>query len=228
MRCRVTSLYFLIGFLVLTAGCAGAKGTSPKSSSSAGPKILLASSGKPTAPSNLSVVATDKTITLTWEMAKWEDRYTFDIYRWQPGRQPMLLDSVPAGVHTYTDPSATPGRYYFYAVVARNVGASISDSSAQINKVALLPPPPLPVYDPLAGYLPPGAYYTEASKNAWIEQKINDIRDKIPYVFITERCANCGGIGIVPLSTYTDGKPDLTYCPVCRGTGMTINVYPKS
>lgn len=45
----------------------------------------------------------------------------------------MLLDSVPAGVHVYTDPSASAGRYYFYAVVARNVTASLSDSSAQID-----------------------------------------------------------------------------------------------
>jgi hypothetical protein len=94
--------------------------------------------------------------------------------------------------------------------------------------VSLQPPPPEPVYDPLAGYLPPGAYYTEATKESWILKRIDEIRDELPYVFVTEKCANCDGIGIIPLTTYTDGKPDLTYCPACRGTGMVINIYPKS
>ncbi len=225
MRAKALVSTLLLIFLALTAGCAGAKGTSPPSSG--GDKVLLASA-KPTSPKNLKAQATDKTITLNWDMAAWEDKYTFDIYRWQPGHEPTLLDSVPAGVHAYTDPSAAYGRYYFYAVVARNVGASLSDSSAQIDKISLEPPPPKPVYDPLVGYVPPGAYYNDSSKESWIQRRLDEIRDSLPYVFVTEKCVRCGGIGIIQLSTSTDGIPDLTYCPECKGTGSVTNAYPRS
>jgi|GEM_PF-3702473 len=224
MRFRALMATLLLMSLTLAAGCAGAKGTAP----SLDGEGSLVATAKPASPRNLRAQSTDKTITLNWDMAAWEDRYTFDIYRWQPGREPMLLDSVPAGVHVYTDPSATAGRYYFYAVVSRNVGASLSDSSAQIDKICLQPPPAQPVFDPLTGYLPPGAYYNASSKESWIQQRLDEIRDALPFVFVTEKCGKCGGVGIIQLPTSTDGIPNLTYCPDCQGTGLITNTYPRS
>jgi hypothetical protein len=223
MRSKAAISVLVMICLALVSGCAGAESTS----SSSGNGVLVAST-KPSSPKNLIALATDKTITLNWDMAAWEDKYTFDIYRWQPGREPMILDSVPAGVHTYTDPSANEGRYYFYAVVSRNIGASLSDSTAQIGNVSLQPPPPESVYDPLAGYLPPNTYYNDSSKESWIQRRIDEIRETLPYVFVTEKCPRCGGVGIIQLPTSTNGVPDLTYCPECKGTGSVTNVYPKS
>jgi hypothetical protein len=223
MRSKTAVSVLLMICLALVSGCADSKG----SDSSSGNGVLVASA-KPTSPKNLISLATDKTVTLNWDMAAWEDKYTFDIYRWQPGREPMLLDSVPAGVHSYTDPSAAAGRYYFYAVVSRNIGASLSDSTAQIGNVSLQPPPPESTYNPLAGYLPPGTYFSDSSKESWIQQRINEIRETLPYVFVTEKCPRCGGVGIIQLPTSTNGVPDLTYCPECKGTGSVTNVYPKS
>ena len=229
MRKNVLPIIFLVIAAVIICGC-GAE----KTGASVNTKYFAntAFPNKPTAPKNLRVESDQSRIILSWDMPAWEDRYPFDVYRWTVGLEPKLLDSVPAGVHNYTDTSATTGFYYYYLVVTRKDKAQTSVASAQIAGVILEPSsatkPPvwarsgvtLPIYDSGEDF---------SSQEAWSERKAQEIRDKLPWVFIDETCPECGGRGIIALDqTNAKGLPDLTYCSNCKGTGTVTNVYPKS
>lgn len=64
MRVRAPVLIFLLICLALASGCAGAKGTNPSPRNG-----FMTASAKPTSPKNLRAQATDKNITLNWDMA---------------------------------------------------------------------------------------------------------------------------------------------------------------
>lgn len=64
MRVRAPVLIFLLICLALASGCAGAKGTNPSPRNG-----VMTASAKPTSPKNLRAQATDKNITLNWDMA---------------------------------------------------------------------------------------------------------------------------------------------------------------
>jgi hypothetical protein len=187
---------------------------------------------KPAAPRSLKAEADQTRVVLSWDMPAWEDRYPFDIYRWTAGLEPKILDTVPAGVHNYTDASVTTGFYYYYLVVTRKSQSVTSAATAQIAGVVLEPAtstkPPIWARN---GITPPRYDFSDdaAGQAAWAEKKKQEIRDKMPWVFVDETCPQCGGRGIITLNTTNaNGLPDLTWCPNCKGTGTVTNIYPKS
>lgn len=225
-------IYLLMLFLVIvalqTTGCGAEKtGVSDK-----GYYANTAFPDRPAAPKNLKAEADERRIVLSWDMPAWEDRYPFDIYRWTMGLAPKILDTVPAGVHNYVDNSASTGFNYFYLVVTRKNGAGTSAATAQVSGIILEPSsatkPPIWARN---GVTPP-LYDFDGDMSgqvAWSERKAQEIRDRLPWVFIDETCPECGGRGIVTLNqTNADGLPDLTWCPNCKGSGTVTNVYPKS
>jgi hypothetical protein len=163
-------------------------------------------------------------------MPAWEDEYAFDIYRWTKGLAPKLLDSVPAGVHFYTDYSGSPGTDYFYLVTTRKDGSPASDCTAQLAGIRLEPAdstkPPIWARN---GITPPKYDWTGNQEGYvnWASQRAAEIRDSLPYTFAQEICPNCGGRGIVTLPATTNNLPDLTYCPVCFGSGHIMVVNRK-
>ncbi len=221
---------FLSLFIVVILVSIGYAGVQVKSATDNNALPVPKDLAKPVAPHNLSAQTTSTEVTLTWSIPAWEDKYSFDIYRWRDGHEPSLLDTVPAGVHKYVDTSAGQGKKYFYAVATRKIDASISDCSAQISEVSLTAPQPPVEPDPLAGYLPPKPYYDNqpGAEQAWLEKRLNEIRDQLPWNFVSGVCPRCNGQGFIRFTTSTDGPPDLEYCPECGGTGRVVNAYPKS
>jgi hypothetical protein len=229
MKRNVIVIILLVIATVIISGCGAEKsGVSVER----GYYTNTAFPDKPTAPKNLKAEADQSRIVLSWEMPAWEDRYPFDIYRWSAGLEPKILDTVPAGVHNYTDSSASKGFYYYYLVVTRKNGSGTSASTAQIAGIVLEPSssakPPIWARN---GVTPPlydfGGDIT--SQVAWSERKAQEIREKLPWIFIDETCPQCGGRGIITLNqSNANGLPDLTWCPNCKGTGTVTNIYPKS
>ena len=185
---------------------------------------------KPTAPTLLHAETDDKRVVLTWQMPAWEDQYPFDIYRWTTGLAPKLLDSVPAGVHFYTDYSAGQNTEYFYLVTTRKNDVVSSDCTAQLVGVKLEPgdsiKPPIWARN---GVTPPRNDWTSdpAGYVNWASDQAAKIRDRLPYTFVEEICPTCGGAGIITLPSSTNGLPDLTYCPACFGSGHIVTVSRK-
>lgn len=180
----------------------------------------------PVPPDNLTYTATSTALTLRWTMPAWEDRYDFEIYRWEAGDSPKLLDTVPAGVHEYLDRTPAQGHTYFYLVITREKGMGVSRSGPQIANAALTPP----AYQRNATWRDgqPFAFGSDPDVNrAWASERAAEIRERLPWLFVEEDCPVCDG-GIVRLDTTTNGLPDLAWCPACNGSGRVVNAYPKN
>ncbi len=215
--------------LILAAGCAiGSINAATKPAGARHPYINSFFPNKPMAPTMFHAETDDRRVVLTWQMPAWEDQYPFDIYRWTSGLAPKLLDSVPAGVHFYTDYSAAPGTNYFYLVTTRKDDIISSDCTAQLVGVRLEPSdstkPPIWAR---GGITPPRYPSDPAAYVNWASEQAAKIREQLPYTFVEEICPACGGSGIITLPSSTNGLPDLTYCMACFGSGHIVTVVRK-
>lgn len=222
MKLRFSPLIIVLGICLI-----GAAGCSQSSKASSGASGSGTASEKPMAPRHFRAETNSREVILIWDMPAWADRYSFNIYRWRPDHEPKFLDTVPAGVHHYVDISAAQSRKYFYMVVTTDGGAEISDCSAQIKDVALLPSEPVETASSwITGVTPPKFPSDPEGETAWNLERLQEIKDELPWTCVTEICADCAGKGIVAVSK-ADGPPVITFCATCRGAGYVIRVTPK-
>ncbi|HET6455586.1 MAG TPA: PQQ-binding-like beta-propeller repeat protein, partial [Armatimonadota bacterium] len=90
-----------------------------------------------TPPSGLTAtLVSDSDVRLDWADNS-SDEYGFSIYRKQPGQEYALLDSVGAGVTTYTDPGLASGTTFYYQVAAYQEGGFSYSNEVSIKTPGL-------------------------------------------------------------------------------------------
>lgn len=164
----------------------------------------------PTAPSGLTVTeVTLSSLSLSW-IDESDDEDGFQIERSQDGVDFTIIDTVAAGVTTYTDPSLSSGTLYFYQVRAYQ-GTLFSDPSnrAQAQTLFLAPAAPSDLEIMDVGLMSVSLVWTDNSNNEdgfWIERSQD-------------------GVNFTTVATLDAGVVAYTDTPLMPNTLYTYRVF---
>ena len=84
------------------------------------------------APQNLTSTVGDRRVDFVWELGADITDFTLELYRWQTGGLPTLLQKLPSGTTQFEDTDLINGTQYFYMIITKGPNGTRSDSSAQI------------------------------------------------------------------------------------------------
>jgi len=68
----------------------------------------------PIAPSSINAIITGDAIVLEWSETLFEGMENYNVYRYQPGKDPIMLTTTAKDKTTYTDQATTKGTWYYY------------------------------------------------------------------------------------------------------------------
>jgi len=73
---------------------------------------------RPLPPAGLMLSAGPDAVVIGWEAPEQEEIVSFRVYRYERGKDPVIIATVPQGASQYTDTTALKGRLYFYFVTS--------------------------------------------------------------------------------------------------------------
>lgn len=76
--------------------------------------IITVSKPKPLPPSGMTLTVGADAVSVAWEAPEQQDIVSFRLYRYERGKTPVIIATVPQGTTLFTDTTAQRGKLYFY------------------------------------------------------------------------------------------------------------------
>ena len=76
--------------------------------------LITVSKPRPLPPSGMTLTVGSDAIIVAWEVPDQQDIVSFRLYRYERGKTPVIIATVPQGAALFTDTTAQRGKLYFY------------------------------------------------------------------------------------------------------------------
>jgi len=93
--------------------------------------LITVSRPRPLPPSGITLAVGGESVSVAWEAPEQQDIVSFRLYRYERGKAPAVIATVPQGTTLFNDTTAQKGKLYFYYLTSVHANGSESSTGKE-------------------------------------------------------------------------------------------------